>query len=195
MADEHAELAELQALVCPRRLGAPEIAKLAMFMHYFVRMEKAEQAGERLRWSLVIDRVVNAALKEEAWLASRRLLQQLEVLASDKGCEQLPGDLAHADFANMYIGGCVFWGGCVQEEIRSSMCPDLCATPLVVRLVLQPEEALQVVGAERFSLCHGYGFKLRFAGDFRDGAAQWSPASWRWTRRTSVDVTTAWVRS
>ena len=34
--------------------------------------------------------------------------------------------LLHADFANMFLGGGVFSGGCVQEEIRFAICPENC---------------------------------------------------------------------
>ena len=38
------------------------------------------------------------------------------------------------DFANRFVSGSSLEGGCVQEEIRFSICPEL----LVARLVLEP---------------------------------------------------------
>ena len=45
------------------------------------------------------------------------------------------------DFANRYVSGSTLGGGCVQEEIRFSICPEL----LVSRLVLEPLEDNEAV--------------------------------------------------
>ena len=146
-----------------------EIAKLAMFMHASNRL--SDRDGE-IRGTLVIERVVGAARTGAAWLQEPSLLLPLTVLPKNWGFEDLMDprlgqNVAHADFANMFIGGGVFWGGCVQEEIRFAICPELCVA-LIVAPVLQPEESLLITGAERFSAYSGYAFKLRFAGDHRD---------------------------
>ena len=49
--------------------------------------------------------------------------------------------LLHADFANMFLGGGVFSGGCVQEEIRFAICPENCVAMLVCPC-MQPREAI-----------------------------------------------------
>jgi len=65
-----------------------------------------------------------------------------------------------ADFANMFIGG-VLSGGCVQEEIRFSICPELCVAMIVCPCMLE-NEAITIVGAEQFSTYTGYARSLRF---------------------------------
>jgi len=85
-----------------------------------------------------------------------------------QGFEVAP-DMAHADFANMFIGGGVLSGGCVQEEIRFSICPELCLTMLVCPCMME-DEALQVLGGEQFSKYAGYAFNLQYGGDHRDPA-------------------------
>jgi len=84
------------------------------------------------------------------------------------GFETAP-ELAHADFANMMIGGGVLCGGCVQEEIRFAICPELCLSMLVCPC-MQPNEAIQIVGAEQFSSYKGYGLGLQYGGNHIDKA-------------------------
>merc|ERR1719327_2647078 len=114
-----------------------------MFYHYFQRLAEAPPRGQ-----IVIDRVVGVALGEAAWLQSERPLLPMGIAPVRQGFETAP-ELAHADFANMFIGGGVLSGGCVQEEIRFSICPELCAAMLVCPCMLE-EEAIQVLGAEQF---------------------------------------------
>ena len=48
---------------------------------------------------------------------------------------------SQVDFANRYVSGSTLGAGCVQEEIRFSICPEL----LVSRLVLEPLEDNEAV--------------------------------------------------
>jgi hypothetical protein len=77
------------------------------------------------------------------------------------------GGCLHADFANMYLGGGVLSGGCVQEEIRFGICPEL-LVGLLLCPVMNECEAIQIVGAEQFSAYTGYMRTLRYAGDHLD---------------------------
>jgi len=115
---------------------------------------------------ILIDRVVGVELSMEQWLQSSKPLLEMEVADRDIGFETRP-DLAHADFANMFIGGGALSGGCVQEEIRFSICPELCLSMLICPCMLE-HEAIQIVGAEQFSSYKGYAFSLRFGGDYVD---------------------------
>eukprot|EP00658_Telonema_sp_P-2_P074782 TRINITY_DN64072_c0_g1_i1.p2 TRINITY_DN64072_c0_g1~~TRINITY_DN64072_c0_g1_i1.p2 ORF type:complete len:112 (+),score=30.77 TRINITY_DN64072_c0_g1_i1:94-429(+) len=57
--------------------------------------------------------------------------------------------LMQADFANACLGGGVLGRGCVQEEIRFVVCPDM----FVARLVcenLAPTEAILINGCEQY---------------------------------------------
>jgi len=54
------------------------------------------------------------------------------------------------DFANRYIGGGVIRSGCVQEEIRFLVCPELILSRLFVE-ELDSNEVAVITGAEMFS--------------------------------------------
>ena len=54
------------------------------------------------------------------------------------------------DFANEYVGGGVLGQGCVQEEIRFLVCPELIIARLITEK-LDSNEVLEVVGAETYS--------------------------------------------
>lgn len=49
------------------------------------------------------------------------------------------------DFANRFIGGGVLNWGCVQEEIRFIICPELIASCLFTEM-MEPNEALVITG-------------------------------------------------
>jgi hypothetical protein len=129
--------------------ASQEVAKLAMFMHAWNCLSTRDLAGKGLIGSLIIERVVGSALTGAEWRGQQARLQPLTVAKHtggfEKDAKEAGPKMAHADFANMYIGGGVFWGGCVQEEIRFSMCPELCVA-LIMCPVLMPEEALQTLG-------------------------------------------------
>ena len=77
-----------------------------------------------------------------------------------QGCLQV-------DFANRMIGGGVVGNGCVQEEIRFLMCPELIIARLFTEK-LEANESLLVVGAERFNSYTGYASTFKHAGDRAD---------------------------
>ena len=54
------------------------------------------------------------------------------------------------DFANRYIGGGVLGWGCVQEEIRFLISPELIVSRLFCE-ELDANECIVVTGAERYS--------------------------------------------
>lgn len=71
------------------------------------------------------------------------------------------------DFANKYLGGGALSRGCVQEEIRFMINPEL-----IVGMLFLPSmadnEAIEIIGAERFSSYTGYAKSFRFCGDYVD---------------------------
>ncbi|KMR04720.1 wd repeat and fyve domain-containing protein 3 [Lasius niger] len=75
--------------------------------------------------------------------------------------------LLQVDFANKYVGGGVLGLGCVQEEIRFVICPELMVTMLVTE-ELDDTEALIVSGIERYSKYEGYSNTFKWKGDFID---------------------------
>lgn len=68
---------------------------------------------------------------------------------------------------NRYVGGAVLSLGCVQEEIRFVICPELMVTMLVTE-ALDDTEALIVTGIERYSKYGGYSNTFKWKGDFVD---------------------------
>ena len=54
------------------------------------------------------------------------------------------------DFANRYIGGGVLGHGCLQEEIRFLICPELIVGRLFIE-VLDSNEVIEITGAEMYS--------------------------------------------
>jgi hypothetical protein len=85
---------------------------------------------------------------------------------SDTLIEDLEQHL-QVDFANKFAGGGVLNSGCVQEEIRFLLSPELLVSCLVFAK-LEPHEAFVVHGTERYSSYLGYGGSFAYGGDFQD---------------------------
>ncbi|KAF7988092.1 hypothetical protein HCN44_007586, partial [Aphidius gifuensis] len=89
--------------------------------------------------------------------------------------------LLQVDFANKEVGGGVLDWGCVQEEIRFVICPELIVSRLFTD-VLENTEALVITGIEQYSNYKGYGDYLKWNGDFIDE----TPRDSSGRRKTSV---------
>ena len=76
------------------------------------------------------------------------------------------------DFANKFLGGGVLREGCVQEEIRFVINPELIAGRIFTEC-LQPNESLVITGAERFSDYTGYGDTFKFKSNHLDTTPRW----------------------
>ncbi|KAI3470271.1 hypothetical protein Pfo_026934 [Paulownia fortunei] len=100
------------------------------------------------------------------WSKSTVSLCQLEVRASGLIEDQLTEAL-EVDFANKYIGGGALSWGCVQEEIRFMINPELIVSMLFFPSMAD-NEAIEIVGAQRFSNYTGYAMSFRFTGDCVD---------------------------
>ena len=83
----------------------------------------------------------------------------LSVLA-DGAIEDAPGTL-EVDFANKVLGGGVLGRGCVQEEIRFAIAPELFVARVVCEQ-LGPNEAVVVNGARLYSKYRGYADTFQF---------------------------------
>lgn len=57
--------------------------------------------------------------------------------------------------------------GCVQEEIRFTICPEMIVSLLVCE-VMQDDECIFLIGCERYSTYDGYASSFKFAGDYVD---------------------------
>lgn len=139
-----------------------ELAKLRMVIHYFDRCRLETPQGELRIYRQVRDR------GRASWRDSRQPLLEMQVAPELTGFEDEVGrGCLHADFANKSLGGGVLVGGCVQEEIRFAICPELCAAMLVCPIMLE-NEAITIVGGEQFCTYTGYARSLAFGGDYRD---------------------------
>ena len=65
------------------------------------------------------------------------------------------------DFANMYIGGGVLEGGCVQEEILFAVQPEAIVSMLFME-VMDDNDAIRIDNTIRYSEYSGYGRSVKF---------------------------------
>ncbi|KFM68951.1 Poly(ADP-ribose) glycohydrolase, partial [Stegodyphus mimosarum] len=75
--------------------------------------------------------------------------------------------LLKVDFANKFVGGGVLGQGCVQEEIRFVICPELIVSRLFVEC-LDFNEVLIVTGVEQYNKYSGYSDGFKWEGNFDD---------------------------
>jgi len=161
--------ASFEVLFMQEAVAPQEVAKLRMFVHYFERCAKLPPVGE-LRIYRQVRADTDKESQQKAWASSSKRLLEMDMVEMKVGFEDARGkDCLHADFANMFLGGGVLTGGCVQEEIRFAICPELCVAMLVCPCMLA-NEAITIVGAEQFSAYEGYAYSLKFAGDHVDEA-------------------------
>ena len=66
-------------------------------------------------------------------------------VSSEGTIEKEGAGLLQIDFANRFIGGGVLGWGCVQEEIRFIICPELIVACLFTE-VMEKNEALSITG-------------------------------------------------
>ena len=90
--------------------------------------------------------------------------------------------MLQVDFANKFIGGGVLRQGCVQEEIRFVVCPEMILSRLFTE-ELDNNEALVITGAERYSYYSGYAQTFKWQGPFTDNTLSDS-----WGRKTTQVV-------
>ncbi|XP_073046140.1 poly(ADP-ribose) glycohydrolase 1-like [Primulina eburnea] len=144
--------------------------KIKCIIHYFERicmhMPTGNVSFERKVLALKNSRSGIVYPKTNFWSQSVVSLSQLEVhksgLIEDQSTEAL-----EVDFANKYIGGGALGRGCVQEEIRFMINPELIVSMLFMSSMAD-NEAIEIIGAERFSNYSGYAASFRFTGDFVD---------------------------
>ncbi|XP_042514088.1 poly(ADP-ribose) glycohydrolase 1-like isoform X2 [Macadamia integrifolia] len=145
--------------------------KIKCLIHYFERISTCMPAGcvsfERkvLFWKRANFSV--SYPNTDFWSKSVVPLCHFEVSHSGLIEDQLSESL-EVDFSNKYIGGGALRRGCIQEEIRFMISPEL-----IVGMLFLPSmadnEAIGIVGAERFSNYTGYASSFRFMGNYVDG--------------------------
>lgn len=146
-------------------LGA-KVAKLQMLFHYFERVKQQMPTGKFIMQRRVVSRDLaelnNRLLSEKSGLGA---LSKVQVMAQGSIGDEL-GTL-EADFANMVIGGGSMDYGCVQEEIKFSICPEMNVSRLYCE-VMEDNEAIVLIGGEQFAKHKGYAFSLQYDGDYVD---------------------------
>ncbi|XP_076686654.1 poly(ADP-ribose) glycohydrolase isoform X1 [Andrena cerasifolii] len=135
--------------------------KMKCIFHYFRRVTSRAPEGV-----ITIQRRYIPKSDCPKWDEQVQKLPPLHITC--KGTIETEGaGLLQVDFANKYIGGGVLGLGCVQEEIRFVICPELMVTMLVTE-ELDDTEALIVSGIERYSAYKGYSNTFKWVGDFID---------------------------
>ncbi|XP_047986946.1 poly(ADP-ribose) glycohydrolase-like [Leguminivora glycinivorella] len=137
------------------------LGKLKCLLNYFKRVCSEVRPGGVVTFSRrsMPDRCPD-------WAQSSAPLSVPLHVDSSSGIEGAHG-LIQMDFANKRLGGGVLRRGCVQEEIRFVICPELLVSMLFTETLL-PHEAVMIIGCERYSNHSGYSRTFRFEGDYRD---------------------------
>ncbi|XP_047329793.1 poly(ADP-ribose) glycohydrolase 1-like isoform X2 [Impatiens glandulifera] len=143
--------------------------KVKCIMHYFERICSSMPTGMVSFERKVLPLEPNPGVcypEIDDWRNSRLPLCKFQAYHSGLIEDQSHGAL-EVDFANEYLGGGALRRGCVQEEIRFMINPEL-----IIGMLFLPRmadnEAIEVVGAERFSDYTGYASTFRFSGDYVD---------------------------
>ncbi|ESW29059.1 hypothetical protein PHAVU_002G040000 [Phaseolus vulgaris] len=144
--------------------------KIRCIIHYFQRisdkMPKGIVSFERKVLHLKNHSTQISCPDANFWSTSSVPLCRFEVHSSGL-IEDTTTEALEVDFADPYLGGLILGFGVVQEEIRFAICPELIVGMLFLP-VMADNEAIEVVGVERFSSYTGYNTSFRFSGDYVD---------------------------
>lgn len=101
------------------------------------------------------------------WSESKSKFSSIKLsISSERTIEDGHGML-QVDFANLYLGGGVLGWGCVQEEIRFVMNPELIVGMLFCES-MKNEEAIVMTGCAQFNKYSGYSRSFKWKGSFID---------------------------
>ncbi|CAF2482973.1 unnamed protein product [Rotaria sp. Silwood2] len=137
-----------------------KLEKLKCILHYFNRVTENMPNGV-----ITFQRVSLPKDRFPSWRELNIGLCDLS-MTTGKKIEDIKNVL-QVDFANKYIGGGVLGGGCVQEEIRFTICPEMLVSLLVCE-VMDKNECIFLIGCERYSSYKGYADSFEYAGDYQD---------------------------
>lgn len=103
-----------------------------------------------------------------SWNSCHATFDSISLHVTEDGTIEDDGEgLLQVDFANKYLGGGVLNYGCVQEEIRFMICPELLITRLFTEQ-LDENECLTIMGCERFNDYRGYASTFQWTNDYTD---------------------------
>lgn len=147
--------------------------KLKCLINYFRRVTRGEPTGTLTFTRKCLNEPID-------WSKDQHRLKGLST--SNAGLIERDGQgMLQVDFANKFVGGGVLGHGCVQEEIRFVISPELIISRLFTE-VLGPKEVLVISGAEQFNDTSGYADTFLWEGDFVDDSPR---DAWR---RRCTDV-------
>lgn len=136
-----------------------KLEKLRCLINYFRRVTTTVPTGTVTFIRQTLDKLPD-------WHKVDTSLRHLHVSAEgtieDDGLGML-----QVDFANKYLGGGVLGQGCVQEEIRFLICPEMIISRLITEC-LEKNECLIMKGCERFNDYDGYAKTFRWKSDYKD---------------------------
>ncbi|XP_018010654.1 poly(ADP-ribose) glycohydrolase [Hyalella azteca] len=155
------------------------LEKLKCILNYFRRVTSNEPTG-----LVTLCRTQAPDSDMHRWQSCSSPLPRLHC-HHDTLIEDVPG-LLHVDFANKFLGGGVLGFGCVQEEIKFLLCPELLVSRLVTE-ALDKNEALVIIGVEQFNKGAGYGSSFTFSGSFHD-STQRDSFGRRLTQLVAIDA-------
>ncbi|KAH7721575.1 hypothetical protein AAVH_10874, partial [Aphelenchoides avenae] len=157
--DERYNTINFSRIFC-RTLNPRGVEKLKCLLHYFRRVTDRMPPGTVTFLRQAVD-------TPPKWQELDKPLGSLR--ATPIGTIEDDGaGMSQMDFANEYIGGGVLGSGCVQEEIRFLICPEMIVSCLVCEK-MEPNEAIFIIGAERYSDYEGYGRTFKWKNRTRDG--------------------------
>ncbi|KAF3341749.1 poly(ADP-ribose) glycohydrolase 1-like protein [Carex littledalei] len=136
--------------------------KVKCFVHYFGRICKDTPNGvvsfER--------KVLPSSPDAEFWKSSDTPLCPIKIFTSGS-IEDQPHEALEVIFSNEKFGGNSLNMGCVQEHIRFMINPELVGGMLFMAS-MGDNEAVEVVGVERYAQYTGYGSSFCFSGEYVD---------------------------
>lgn len=140
--------------------GQKNIEKIKCIINYFRRVCKRMPQG-------VLTFQRNCEYDFPTWKSDTRTFTNIKYhVSSNERIEDAQGML-QVDFANRFIGGGVLGNGCVQEEIRFVINPELIVSKLFVES-LEENESFVIYGTEQFNSYTGYANNFQWNGNFKD---------------------------
>ncbi|CAF0972817.1 unnamed protein product [Didymodactylos carnosus] len=140
--------------------SSTKLEKLRSLLHYFTRITELMPVGV-----LSFSRYCLPENGIPDWNKSKNTMCKLH-LTKNKSIEDMHGFI-QVDFANEYIGGGVMDNGCVQEEIRFIIYPEMLISLLLCE-VMADRECISFIGCERFSSYKGYSTTYEWNGTYND---------------------------
>jgi poly(ADP-ribose) glycohydrolase len=143
-----------------------QVAKLECMIRYFNRScTIADTSDRRIEFIRISkDLKTDEGFRgSEWWCNSSSPLTEFQVRPSTERIEDAT-DCIQADFANRYVGGGVLNLGCVQEEIRFMISPELIIASLISEPMLD-HEAVLVRNSFTFVEYTGYDRSFKCVGD------------------------------